>query len=150
MRFSLKPILVFSVFLSAIGASANHGKMFCGKMDKKEFTEKMAKKQDRFLRKLDLTEAQKTKVAEARAQHADRIYGSVQDIRTAHAELMASLGKDESRESLKSKADALGAKKQAFMSEKHELLLDIRDILTPQQRQKAVAKIRDKKEDVCD
>lgn len=64
-------------------------------------------------------------------------------------DLMASIEKDADRDELQKKFSGLQSKKQNLMSEKLEGMLDIRDILTPDQRLQAIGIIREKKDDLC-
>lgn len=124
--------------------------LVCGKISKEEMTKKMSAHESKFLKKFNLTADQQTKVRDARTRHTDKIFGLMQGVKRAHTDLMTSIEKDADRDELRQKFNGLQAKKQSLMAEKLEGMLDIRDILTPEQRQEAIGVIKEKKDDLCD
>jgi Spy/CpxP family protein refolding chaperone len=150
----MKTIITSLVVLLTASNAFAHGdekKMFvCSNVDKAEFTKQMEKHHEKFLKKLKFTKDQEKQVKAIQAQHADSIFAHVQKIRGAHTELMGTVEKDGTKESIRASFQALEKEKQALMDEKIDMMLAIRDVATPEQRQKAVAEMKDKMKDLCD
>lgn len=145
------PCLLSAILASsAFAAHDMHQKMMCGDKSPAEVTKKMGEREDKFLKKLDLSDDQKKKVSDSRATHDAKMTSMLQELRTAHQDFMAALEKGATREELREKQRNVEAKQQALMNEKFEAMLDVRDTLTPAQKQKLVAKAKEEHKDMCD
>ena len=143
-------LLIFSSNAFAHGGADDEA-LVCSKINKVEFNKKMEKHQKKFLKKLDLTKDQENQVIQIRSNRADKIFAEVQKVRGAHTELMGVIEKDPStKEEIRTRFNDLINAKHMLMNEKFEEALAIRDILTAEQRQKAVAEMKRKIEDMCD
>ncbi len=134
------------------GAMANdhHEDLLCGKVDKKEFTEKMSDKENKLLKKLNLSKDQENKINEIRESRSGHIFTQVQKIRTDHKQLLAAIESNESDEKIRERYKVLGRDKLALMDAKLEQTLAIRASLSADQRRKAIDEIHEKADEMCD
>ena len=146
---NLITVLALTLSISAY-ANDDHKGLMCSNVPQAKLEKEMKSHQEKMLKKLNLTKEQKAQVETIHNSTKDKIFAQVQKLRGAHTELMGAIEKDASKDVLRERFNALGKEKQALMAEKTEVLLSIREILTPEQRQKAIAEIKDKKDDMCD
>ncbi len=145
-------ILSYIALLCLSGTPAHggdHGHV-CSNTTKEEMSKKMMKHQDKLLRKLSLTKDQDTRIKEIRDSSQDAIFNQAQKVRGSHTELLGVIEKNAPREDVRNRYSALEKEKQALMSLKLDQMLNIREILTPEQRTKAVAELKEKMNDMCD
>ena len=150
----MKVILASALVLFSVSNAFAHGDhkeaLMCSKVGKEELAKKGAEHQDKFLKKLKLTNEQKEQVKKIRQANSDAMFAQVQKIRGAHTELMGAVEKDGTKESIRERFNALSKEKETLMSMKLDQMFAIREVLTPEQRQKAITELKDKMNDLCD
>lgn len=126
------------LILSATGAIANaatsegscslklaQGKVYAGEAD--DDTEQL-------LERLNATPSQKQKMQDIRAQYQDRISQHQNQVRQAQQQLQQLLSGNASQAQIRQKYDELIRLKQEMSKLQFEIILQVREVLTPEQR----------------
>ncbi|MEB3280785.1 MAG: Spy/CpxP family protein refolding chaperone [Lyngbya sp.] len=125
------------LILSGLGAIANaaslqvnsaqilaQGKVYAGEPDDTE----------QLLEQLNATPEQKQKMQEIRAQYQDRISERKQLVRQAQQQLQELLSSNASDSQIRQQYDELMRLKQEMSKLQFEIILEVREVLTPEQR----------------
>lgn len=144
--------LAFSPNLTFAGdhGHGHHKGMACGNVKKEDLAKEMKKHHDKFLKKLDLTKEQKAQVDKLHQDHSELIYAQTQKAAAAHTEVVSAVEKNSPNEVIRERMTNFQKEKQGVMSAKLDLMFAIRDLLTPEQKQKAANELKEKMADWCD
>lgn len=89
---------------------------------------------EQLLKQLNATPEQKQRMQEIRAQYQDKISQRRQQLRLAQEQLQALLSSNASPSQIRQKYDELLQLKQEMSKLQFEIILQIREVLTPEQR----------------
>lgn len=91
---------------------------------------------DGWLRNLNLSQEQIQKIREIRGQYQERLDDQRQAVRQAQGELKQAMASNASAEQIRQRFEQLQTLKQKLADTRMESMLAVREVLTPEQRQK--------------
>lgn len=144
-------LLSFSLFTATSFAGDKDRKaVACGELKKEEVSRKMEKYQDELVKKARLSKEQKDQVKKLRAEHSELIFAQAQKVRGAHTDVVGAVENNAPNEVIRERVMNLENEKRALLSSKLDLMLATRDLLAPEQKQKAADGLREKLHEWCE
>lgn len=137
--------------IASMPAFANKKKaLVCGDKDAVEVVKKMNEKDDDFLDDLKLTADQKRRIAQIQSNHQNKQAELIREIRTVYRDFVSAIERNTAGPEIRQQMNALADKKKDLMAESLDMRLEIRDLLSPEQRREAIAELRDEHIRMCD